>query len=143
MLGPGAEALLQHCLTRNVRKLSVGQVVYTAVCYDTGTMLDDGTLFRLGQDNFRWIGGCDQGGDWLREQAQGAWPQCVGPLVHRSAPQPLRPEGPNSRQVVGEIVWTPPARPTVQELGWFRFTIGAVGRAGRRVGAGLTYGLHR
>ena len=126
VLGPGAEALLQHCLTRNVRKLSVGQVVYTAMCYDTATMLDDGTLFRLGRDNFRWIGGRDQGGDWLREQAQelglDVWVRSSTDQLHN-----LSVQGPNSRQVVGEIVWTPPAQPTVQELGWFRFTIGRLG----------------
>ena len=57
--GPDAEALLQYTLTRNVRKLAVGQVVYTAMCYDHGGMIDDGTLFRLGDNNFRWIGGVD------------------------------------------------------------------------------------
>mgnify|MGYP006416507939 FL=1 len=70
VMGPDAEALLQYTMTRNVRRLAVGQIVYTAMCYDTGTMIDDGTLFRLGNDNFRWIGGCDSGGDWLRQQAE-------------------------------------------------------------------------
>ena len=126
VLGPGAEALLQHCLTRNVRKLAAGQVVYAAMCYDTGTMLDDGTLFRLGRDNFRWIGGCDQGGDWLREQAEvlglDVWVRSSTDQLHN-----LSVQGPLSRQVVGEVVWTPPAQPAVQELGWFRFTIGRLG----------------
>ncbi len=30
--GPDAEDLLQYCLTRDVRKLSTGQVVYSAMC---------------------------------------------------------------------------------------------------------------
>jgi len=55
--GPDAELLMQTCVTRNMRRLAVGQVVYTAMCYETGGMIDDGTVFRLGQDNFRWIGG--------------------------------------------------------------------------------------
>ena len=129
VLGPGAEALLQHCLTRNVRRLAAGQVVYTAMCYDTGTMLDDGTLFRLGQDNFRWIGGCDRGGDWLREQAEAlgldVWVRSSTDQLHN-----LSVQGPLSRQVVSGIVWTPPAQPTVEELGWFRFAIGRLGDAG-------------
>ena len=57
--GPDSELLLQYALTRNVRKLAVGQVVYTAMCYEHGGMIDDGTLFRLGDNNFRWIGGDD------------------------------------------------------------------------------------
>ena len=128
MLGPGSEALLQHCLTRNVHRLAVGQVVYTAMCYDTGTMLDDGTLFRLGRDNFRWIGGCDQGGDWLREQGRelglDVWVRSSTDQLHN-----LSVQGPDSRRVVGEIVWTPPARASVDELCWFRFTVGRLGDA--------------
>ena len=34
--GPDAENLLQYCMTRNIRKLSPGQVVYTAMCYEHG-----------------------------------------------------------------------------------------------------------
>ena len=70
VLGPDAEALLQRCVTRDVRRLAVGQVVYTAMCYEHGGMIDDGTVFRLGDNNFRWIGGSDQSGLWLREQAE-------------------------------------------------------------------------
>ena len=66
ILGPDAENLMQYTLTRNVKKLSVGQVVYTAMCYENGCMLDDGTLFKLGQDNFRWIGGDEYSGEWLK-----------------------------------------------------------------------------
>jgi glycine cleavage system aminomethyltransferase T len=31
--------------------------VYTAMCNEHGGMIDDGTVFRLGQNNFRWICG--------------------------------------------------------------------------------------
>jgi aminomethyltransferase len=57
-------------LTRDMKKLAQGQVVYSAMCYEHGGMIDDGTVFRLGRDNFRWIGGDDYGGIWLREQAE-------------------------------------------------------------------------
>ncbi|MBE8158869.1 MAG: DUF1989 domain-containing protein, partial [Betaproteobacteria bacterium] len=63
--GADAEPLLQYCLTRDIRRLAEGQVVYTAMCYGSGGMIDDGTLFRLGENNFRWVGGCDYGGEWL------------------------------------------------------------------------------
>ena len=49
--GPDAESLLQMCVTRNMKKLAVGQVVYTAVCYEHGGMIDDGTVYRLGDTN--------------------------------------------------------------------------------------------
>ncbi|TIP77264.1 MAG: aminomethyl transferase family protein, partial [Mesorhizobium sp.] len=44
--GPDSEALLQYTLTRDVKKLGVGQVVYSAMCYEHGGMIDDGTLLR-------------------------------------------------------------------------------------------------
>ncbi len=126
VLGPDAEALMQATLTRNVRRLSVGQVVYSAMCYETGGMIDDGTLFRLGADNFRWIGGDDYGGIWLREQAEKrdlkVWIKSSSDQLHNIAVQ-----GPNSREILKQLVWTPPAQPRLEELGWFRFTIGKVG----------------
>ncbi|MCB1379945.1 MAG: aminomethyltransferase family protein, partial [Alphaproteobacteria bacterium] len=124
--GPDAEALLQYCLTRDIRKLSVGQVVYTAMCYENGGMIDDGTVFRLGQNNFRWIGGDDYGGKWLREQAEKmgykAWVRSSTDQLHNIAVQ-----GPNSRELLKEIVWTSPAQTAIGELDWFRFTVGRIG----------------
>ena len=126
VLGPDAETLLQRCLTRNVRKLAVGQVVYTAMCYDTGTMIDDGTLLRLGADNFRWVGGSDYGGEWLRQQAAKmgleVWVKSSTDHLHNVSVQ-----GPLSRDILKQVIWTPPAQPSLEELGWFRLTIGRVG----------------
>jgi len=125
VLGPDAETLLQRCLTRNVRKLSVGQVVYTAMCYDTGTMIDDGTLYRLGADNFRWIGGCDFGGEWLRKQAEkmklDVWVKSSTNQLHNVAIQ-----GPASRDILKQVIWTPPAQPAIDELEWFRFAVARI-----------------
>ncbi len=122
VLGPDAETLMQHCFTRNVRKLATGQVAYGALCYEHGGMIDDGTLFRLGNDNFRWIGGEDYGGIWLREQAaklgHKVWIKSATEQIHNIAVQ-----GPKSREILRKFVWTPPAQPTIDELGWFRFTI--------------------
>ncbi len=124
--GPDALALLQYALTRNVRKLAVGQVVYTAMCYPHGGMIDDGTLFRLGDNNFRWVGGDDYSGIWLREQAEKlglkAWVRSSTDQLHNVAVQ-----GPKSRDILREVIWTPPAQPALAELGWFRFTIGRIG----------------
>ncbi|MBI1217987.1 MAG: DUF1989 domain-containing protein [Rhodobacteraceae bacterium] len=126
--GPDAEALMQWVLTRDVKKLSVGQVVYSAMCYDHGGMIDDGTLFRLGRDNFRWIGGDDYGGIWLREQAEKLG---LKVMVRSSTDQlhNIAVQGPNSREILKRMIWTPPHQPAIEELGWFRFTIGRLGDA--------------
>jgi len=106
-----------------VRKLAVGQVVYSAMCYEHGGMLDDGTLLRLGPDAFRWIGGEDYAGDWLREQAQKlgmkVWIKSASEQIHNVAVQ-----GPLARELLKGMVWTPGTQPQLEDLGWFRFLSG-------------------
>jgi aminomethyltransferase len=51
-----------------------------------------------------------------------AWVRSSTDQMHNIAVQ-----GPNSRDIMKEIIWTPPARPGVEELGWFRFTVGRIG----------------
>lgn len=124
--GPDAEELLQTCLTRNVAKLADGQVSYTAMCYDTGGMIDDGTIFRLGRENFRWVGGADTSGLWLRDQAERlglrAWARSSTDQLHN-----VQVQGPNSREILRQVVWTRPDQPTMDELAWFRFAIARIG----------------
>lgn len=50
--GADAEAYLNRLTVRNVSKLAIGAVHYTIWCDDAGKILDDGTLFRLGADEF-------------------------------------------------------------------------------------------
>ena len=39
----------------------------------------------------------------------------------------LSVQGPNSREILKQVVWTPPAQTSIDELQWFRFTIGRIG----------------
>ncbi len=125
VLGPDAEALMQRTITRDARKLSVGQVVYTAMCNETGGMIDDATVFRLGDNNFRFVGGDEYDGIWLREVAERndmhVWVKPTTDQLHNLAVQ-----GPLSRDALAEIVWTPPTQPTLSELKWFRFLVGRI-----------------
>lgn len=50
--GRDAVAFLDRLTIRNVGKLPVGGVHYTAWCDDAGHVLDDGTLFRPGPEDF-------------------------------------------------------------------------------------------
>ncbi len=124
--GPDAEQLMQACVPRDMSRLAVGGVVYTAMCYEHGGMIDDGTVFRLGDMNFRWIGGNDTSGLWLREKAVesglNAW-------VRESTSQlcNIAVQGPKSRQILASVLWTAPTQPTIGELAWFRFTVARIG----------------
>src|SRR5258708_33723230 len=65
VVGPDAEALLQAAVTRNIRKLAEGQVVYTAVCNETGGVLDDPPGFRPRPARFPFVAGGADAGSWL------------------------------------------------------------------------------
>ena len=122
VIGPDAEDLMQLCVTRDMKKLAVGQVVYTAMCNESGGMIDDGTVYRLGKDNFRWIGGCDGSGIWLRDQAQArgmkVWVKNSTNELHN-----LQVQGPKSAEVLKQCIWTRPDQASIEEMGWFRFSI--------------------
>ena len=96
------------------------------MCYEHGGMIDDGTVFRLGDTNFRWIGGNDTSGLWLREQAAkhglNAWVRDSTDQLCNVAVQ-----GPLSREILAEVFWTAPTQPTIEELAWFRFAIARIG----------------
>ena len=122
ILGPDAEELMNYTLTRNIKKLSTGQVVYSAMCYENGTMFDDGTLLKLSDHGFRWICGDEYAGEWLREQAK---KKNYKVLIKNSTDDinNLSLQGPNSRKILEKIIFTPPTQPSISELQWFRFSI--------------------
>lgn len=124
--GPDAESFLQYMLTRNIRKLAIGEIVYSAVCLDTGGMIDDGTLFRLGEQNFRWVCGDEYTGIWLKQKAL---EHNYRVSIRNSSDQihNLALQGPNSREVLQQLIWTPEHQPDIKDLTWFHFTIGRLG----------------
>jgi aminomethyltransferase len=113
---------MNYTLTRNIKKLSVGQIVYSAMCYENGTMFDDGTLLRLSETGFRWVCGDEYAGEWLKEQAQ---KKKFKVIIKNSTDQinNISVQGPNSRKILEKIIFTPPTQPTISELQWFRLTI--------------------
>jgi aminomethyltransferase len=81
----------------------------------------------MGPDLFRWTCGDDYGGLWLRQQAKElgldkVWVKSSTDQLHNISVQ-----GPKSRDILKDIIWTPPARPRVDEIAWFHFTIGRIG----------------
>ncbi|MSO42530.1 MAG: DUF1989 domain-containing protein [Solirubrobacterales bacterium] len=126
VLGPDAEQLIQRAITRDARKLSVGQVTYTAVCNETGGMLDDATVYRLGDDNFRFVAGDEYTGVHLRaladDESMRVWIKPSTDQLHNVAVQ-----GPASREILKDLVWAPPTQPSLEELKWFRLLIGRIG----------------
>jgi aminomethyltransferase len=68
--GPDATRLVDRIITRDMRKVSVGQVLYTPWCDEEGKVIDDGTVTRLSDDSYRWTA-ADPSLRWLRQNAMG------------------------------------------------------------------------
>jgi len=68
--GAGATAYLNHLVTRDVRKLKPLRVAYVVWCDDAGHLIDDGTIFCLGENEYRLCTG-ERQLDWLLASAVG------------------------------------------------------------------------
>jgi aminomethyltransferase len=68
--GPDAERVLNRVVTRNLAKLKPGRVGYALWCDEDGMVIDDGTVFRLGEQDFRLC--CQEPNySWLLDAAFG------------------------------------------------------------------------
>ncbi|MCV0428756.1 MAG: aminomethyltransferase family protein, partial [Roseibium sp.] len=124
--GPDAEKLLQTCLTRNVIKLSVNRGVYALMLNETGSVIDDGTLFRLAPDLFRWCCGSEESARQLKQVAEDENLK-VWVKAQWSAMPNLAIQGPKSRQLLQRIIFTQPHQPALENVKWFGFTIARLG----------------
>ena len=68
--GPGATAYLNRLVTRDVGKLKPNRVAYCVWCNDAGHVIDDGTIFRLGEREYR-LCTAERQLDWLLDSAIG------------------------------------------------------------------------
>lgn len=68
--GPDAGDFLNRLVTRDVSQLAVGRITYVVWCDDEGKVIDDGTIFRLGEREYRLCAQHHQL-DWLLSSALG------------------------------------------------------------------------
>jgi aminomethyltransferase len=68
--GPDAVAYLNRLVTRDVTKLKPDRVAYCVWCNDPGHLVDDGTVFRLGEGEYR-LCTAERQIDWLLDSAIG------------------------------------------------------------------------
>ena len=68
--GPDAEVMLNRLVTRDVSKLGLNRVTYVVWCNDEGRVIDDGTIFRLADDEYMLTCGSPCMA-WLKQAALG------------------------------------------------------------------------
>ena len=122
ILGPDAEALLQLAMTRNISKLALNRGVYALLCDDSGSVIDDGTLFRLTPDAFRWCCGSDDSAHQLKKLSEQQNLNVWIKSLFRSMPN-LAIQGPASRELLSRITFTQPHQPSLETMKWFGSTI--------------------
>jgi len=68
--GADALAFLNRLVTRDVGKLKVDRVAYSVWCNDAGHLIDDGTIFRFSEQDYR-LCTAERQIDWLLDSAIG------------------------------------------------------------------------
>ena len=115
--GPDAARLVDRMITRDVSKMSVGQVFYTPWCDEHGKVIDDGTVSRLGEQTFRWTA-ADPSLRWFRQNAEGMDVQIEDVSEAIAA---LALQGPTSARLLRAV-----AKADIDRLKYFRVTSGTI-----------------
>jgi aminomethyltransferase len=68
--GPGAQSFVQTLFTRDTGNMKSRSIKYTAMCFPEGTMVDDGTIWKLTNDKFLFISGDEEDYTWISEIAK-------------------------------------------------------------------------
>ncbi|HMF00491.1 MAG TPA: aminomethyltransferase family protein, partial [Terriglobia bacterium] len=68
--GRDATRLVDRVVTRDMQKVTVGQVIYTPWCDEKGKVIDDGTVTRLDENSYRWTA-ADPNLRWFHQNALG------------------------------------------------------------------------
>ena len=109
--GPEAEALLNHVVTQDMARIAPGQVCYTAWCDSDGAVRQEGTIFRMADDEFL-VTAAEPAFDWFRRSGGGFEAEIDDRSARLAA---LSLQGPHSRAVLDEATGG-----AVEQLGFFR-----------------------
>jgi aminomethyltransferase len=68
--GRDATKLVNRVISRDINKVAVDQVIYCCWCDPEGKVIDDGTITRLGENEYRWTA-ADPSLRWFQQNALG------------------------------------------------------------------------
>jgi aminomethyltransferase len=115
--GRDAVRLIDRVITRDAKKLAVGQVYYTPWCDEEGKVIDDGTVTRLSEQVYRWTA-ADPSLRWLTENARGLDVR-VEDITEQVAALAL--QGPTAAKLLRQVSTAP-----IDTLKYFRATSGSI-----------------
>jgi aminomethyltransferase len=116
--GKDATRLVDRIITRDTRKISVGQVIYTPWCDEHGKVIDDGTVSRLEENVYRWTA-ADPSLRWFTQNSVGLNVKIEDISESVAA---LALQGPTSARLLKSIVLDA----DIANLKYFRVTNGTI-----------------
>src|ERR1700719_3640746 len=115
--GKDASKLVNRVITRDIRKVSVGQVIYCCWCDEQGKIIDDGTITRLEENKYRWTA-ADPSLRWFRQNGVNMDVQ-VEDISEKVAALAL--QGPTAGKLLKSV-----AEADIANLKYFRVTRGKI-----------------
>jgi aminomethyltransferase len=115
--GPDATRLVNRVITRDINKVAVDQVIYCCWCDSEGNVIDDGTITRLGENDYRWTA-ADPSLRWFQQNALGLDVQ-IEDISEQVAALAL--QGPTSAKLLHAA-----AEANIANLKYFRVTHGKI-----------------
>jgi aminomethyltransferase len=115
--GKDATRLVNRVITRDINKVSVGQVIYCCWCDEQGRVIDDGTVSRLEENTYRWTA-ADPSLRWFHQNALGLDVK-IEDISEQVAALAL--QGPTSATLLQQV-----AEADISQLKYFRVTSGKI-----------------
>ena len=115
--GEDATQFVNRVITRDIKKVAVGQVIYCCWCDEQGKVIDDGTITRLEENKYRWTA-ADPSLRWFRQNALNMDAQ-IEDISERTAALAL--QGPTSGTLLKSV-----AEADIANLKYFRMTSGKI-----------------
>jgi aminomethyltransferase len=115
--GRDASKLVNRVITRDIAKVSIDQVIYCCWCDPEGHVIDDGTITRLGENEYRWTA-ADPSLRWFRQNGLGLAVE-IEDISEKTAALAL--QGPTSGKLLQAV-----ADADIAKLKYFRVTHGKI-----------------
>ncbi len=115
--GRDATKFVNRVVSRDINKVSVGQVIYCCWCDEDGNVIDDGTITRLTENSYRWTA-ADPNLRWFRQNALGLDVQ-IEDISEQVAALAL--QGPTSARILRKITDA-----NIDAVKYFRMTSGRI-----------------
>jgi aminomethyltransferase len=115
--GRDATKFVNRVISRDIHKVAVGQVIYCCWCDPEGKVIDDGTITRLGENDYRWTA-ADPSLRWFRQNALGL-NVSIEDISEQTAALAL--QGPTSGRLLKEVTDA-----KIENLKYFRMAHGRI-----------------